>query len=213
LRNSIPQSQIKDVSPQRGSQTMNRAERITPLSSNLGDQLRQLKNALRVLAEPEHKLRGQAILLREKVSSVWAIQAAQDKWFPWPNTIALPGAGELKEVCWRQQGMLDVLGYHVGETKPTPRDIRRCILQYAFECHLPPLSDRHYFLEWGKPQSARRLKKLSNTLAALTRNAKRRDVISYATAINDWEGDLALLHERYYVHFFHFGWPATDLLH
>jgi hypothetical protein len=76
-----------------------------------------------------------------------------------------------------------------------------------------PLSDRHYFLEWGEPQTALRLKKLANTLAALTRNAKRRDVESYAIAIDDWEGDLALLHERYYVRFFHFGWPTTDFLH
>jgi hypothetical protein len=213
LRNSIPQSQIKGVSPQRGEQAMNHPEVITPLSSNLGDQLRQLKNAFRVLAEPEHKLRGQAILLRKEVSSRWAIQAAQEKWFPWPTTIASPGNRELKGICWRERGMLDVLGYHVGETDPTPRDIRRCVLEYAFECHLPPLNDRHYFLEWGQPQTAQRLRKLANTLAALTRNAKRRDVMSYATAIDDWEGDLALLHEKYYAHFFHFGWPTTNSLH
>jgi len=138
LRNSIPQSQIKGVSPQRGEQAMNRAEGITLLSSNLGDQLRQLKNAFRVLAEPEHKLRGQAILLREEVSSRWAIQAAQEKWFPWPSTVAFRGGRAIKGVCWRQQGMLDVLGYHVGETNPTRRDIRRSILEYTFECHLPP---------------------------------------------------------------------------
>jgi hypothetical protein len=113
---------------------MNHRAHITPLSSHLGDQLQQLKNALCVLAQPEHKLRGQAILLREKVSSSWAIQAAQEKWFPWPTTIAFPGAQELKGICWRQQGMLDVLGYHVGEMNPTPRDIRRCILDQ------PPLS-------------------------------------------------------------------------
>jgi hypothetical protein len=66
---------------------------------------------------------------------------------------------------------------------------------------------------WGKPRTARRLQKLANTLAALTRNAKRRDSMSYAKAIDDWEDDLALLRERYYVQFLHFGWPATDAMH
>ena len=191
---------------------MNRPEPIIPRSSNLGDQLRQLKNVFRVLAETEHKLRWKAILLRDEVSSVWKIQAAQGKWFPWPTTNASRGARGMKVVCWRERGMLDILGYYVGEMYPTPRGIRRCILEYVFECHLPPLRDRHYLLEWGEPQTAQRLNKLANTLAALTRNAKRRDVISYARAIDDWEGDLALLYERYYVRFFHFGWPSTDLM-
>ena len=109
--------------------------------------------------------------------------------------------------------MLGFLGYHVGETQPTPPDMRWCILEYAFECHLPPLNDRDYYLEWSMPQTAQRLRKLANTLAALTQNAKRRDAGSWTKAINDWEHDLALLHERYYLGLFHFGWPAIDSLH
>ena len=109
--------------------------------------------------------------------------------------------------------MLDFLGYHVGKTNPTSPEIRESILEYAFECHLPPLNDPHYVLEWGKPHTAHRLYKLANTLAALTRNAKRHDELSYAVAIDDWENDLGLLHNRYYVDLFHFGWPATDTLH
>ena len=109
--------------------------------------------------------------------------------------------------------MLSYLGYHVGETGPTPQDIRWCILEYVFECHLPPLDDPVHYLEWGRPVTAQRLKKLANTLAALTRNAKRKDAVSYASAIDDWERDLVLLHDRYYRNLFHFGWPATDHLH
>lgn len=105
--------------------------------------------------------------------------------------------------------MLSFLGYHVGEMQPTPKGVRWCILEYAFECHLPPLDDRVYLLEWGEPKSARRLNKLANTLASLTRNAKRRDTLSLARAIDDWEHDLVLLRDRYYVDFFHFGWPET----
>ena len=108
--------------------------------------------------------------------------------------------------------MLSFLGYHVGETQPTPQNIRSCILDYVFECHLPPLDSHTYYLEWGTPHTAQRLEKLANTLAALTRNAKRRDAMSYKKAINDWEGDLAVLRERYYLNVFHFGWPETYYL-
>jgi len=105
--------------------------------------------------------------------------------------------------------MLSLLGYHVGEMQPTPPGIRRRILEYVFECHLPPLKDRIYFLEWSGPQTAQRLNKLANTLAALTRNAKRRDTVSLARAIDDWECDLAFLHESILRQFFNFGWPET----
>lgn len=188
----------------------------TPWSSanTDGDVLgRRLRNVFRILAKPQHELRENALKLREEVSSTYRIQAAQGEWFAWPITIASPGVRELKGVGWRPHGMLGFLGYHVGETQATPPDIRRCILEYAFECHLPPLNDRAYYMEWGETRTAQRLNKLANTLAALTRNAKRRDATSYATAIDDWEGDLALLRDSYYVNFFHFGWPATHSLH
>jgi hypothetical protein len=109
--------------------------------------------------------------------------------------------------------MLGFLGYHVGEMQPTSPPVRWRVLEYAFECHLPPLNGPAYYSEWGEPGTPRRLAKLANVLASLTRNAKRRDTVCFASAIKDWEGDLVLLHQRYYVHLFHFGWPATDTLH
>ncbi|MGD0419805.1 MAG: hypothetical protein ABSA68_09565 [Xanthobacteraceae bacterium] len=188
---------------------------ITQSSSIMdGDVLgRRLQNVFRILAKPEHELREKALNLREEVSSTYRIQATQGEWFAWPSTIASRGVRELKEIGWRPHGMLSFLGYHVGEMQATPSDIRLCILEYAFECHLPPLNDLAYYLEWGGPQTAQRLNKLANTLAALTRNAKRRNAASYATAIDDWECDLAFLRDRYYCNFLHFGWPATNHLH
>lgn len=173
----------------------------------------QLQNVFRVLAKPGHERREEAIKLRQDVSSAWGIQAAQGKWFPWPTTIASPGARRLKGVDWRQNGMLSFLGYRVGETQPTPQDIRWCVLEYVFECHLPPLIDSKYYLEWERPLTAQRLRKLANVLATLTRNAKRRDGVSCAKAIDDWERDLVFLYEKYYLDLFHFGWPTTDPLH
>ena len=107
--------------------------------------------------------------------------------------------------------MLSLLGYHVGETLPLRPTLRESILEYVFEHHLPPVGDVAYFGEWGEPQSPRRLRKLANTLASLTRNAKRRDPLRFSRAIDEWEDDLTLLHEKYYVRLFHFGWPVTEL--
>lgn len=173
----------------------------------------RLQNVFRILGEPSHQLRQEAFALREEVSSVWAARAAQDNWFPWPTTVSPKGKRRLSSIAWRQHGMLSFLGYHVGEIQPTRRSKRQRILEYVFECHLPPLNDRAYYLEWGSPSTSRRLQKLANTLAAFTRNAKRRDEIALARAIDDWEDDLAFLHDRYYVPFFHFGWPAPISLH
>ena len=175
------------------------------------DQIR-LQNAFRVLCTPDHKLREKAIELRQEISSKWGKHAAQNQWFRWPTTTAPPGVRRLNGVEWRQRGMLSFLGYHVGETDPAPPNVRWRILEYAFECHLPPLDGPAYYLEWGMPLTAQRLKKMANTLAALTRNAKRRDAMSYGKAIDDWEDDLALLCDKYYLDFFHFGWPATHVL-
>jgi hypothetical protein len=191
---------------------MNGVECAVLVASNLRSQLRQLQNAFHILAAPGHKLREQAAMLREKVSFAWGIEVAQSKWFPWPTTIAPPGARRLKGDRWWPHGMLGFLGYHVGETQPTAPDIRQSILEYAFEYHLPPLNDFEYYSGWGEPRTAQRLKKLADTLAALARNAKRRDAVSYAKAIGDWGDDLDLLRSRYYVKLFHFGWPTTDFL-
>jgi hypothetical protein len=173
----------------------------------------RLSNVFRVLSKPEHALRGDAVRLRQEISSSWSRKADHGDWFAWPKTIALPGTVRLTSVDWRPYGMLSYLGYHVGETRPTAPGIRQCILEYVFECHLPPLDGPSYYSEWGRPLTAHRLKKLANTLAALTRNTKRKNSMSYAKAIDDWEGDLEFLHDKYYRAFFHFGWPVTTSLH
>jgi hypothetical protein len=186
--------------------------RLSPQPENGYDLLR-LQNVFRILAKPDHPLKPQAHGLQQEISVKWCDQAANGKWFPWPTTVARKGTGRLTVLGWRQQGMLSLLGYHVGETEPTPRNVRQCILEYAFECYLPPLQDIAYYAEWGPPVTPRRLEKLANTLAALVRNAKRRHQIAYRVAIDDWEHDLWFLHQRYYVDLFNFGWPATNLWH
>jgi hypothetical protein len=174
--------------------------------------LGELKNVFRVLADPRNKLRPDALRLRAKISLEWGRQAAKGKWFSWPATDAQPSDQKLGDVDWPQDGMLSYLGYHVGEKQPTPSEIRRRILEYAFDCDLPPINGLTYFEAWGEPRSDKRLHKLANTLAAFTRNAKRKDA-SYAKAVNDWESDLRFLHKKYYVGLFQFEWPDSSPLH
>lgn len=183
------------------------------LSTDLRGQLQQLRNAFSILAKPEHPWRNQASDLRREASSVWQFRASQQQWFSWPTTDAPKGTQRLNAAFRREKGMLDLLGYHVGMTQPTSAEIRRQLLEYTFEYHLPPMNDRAYCLEWGEPGTATRLQKLANTLATFARNAKRHDEYGYAKAIGDWEHDLALLHEGYYLPMFSFGWPATEIFH
>ena len=171
--------------------------------------LGELRNVFRVLADPTNKLRQDALKLRDKVSVEWAHRAAKGNWFAWPATDARPGDQKLRDVDWYDQGMLGYLGYHVGETQPTPSRVRSHILEYAFECHLPPINGLAYYEAWGGPRSAKRLYKLANTLAAFTRNAKRKDSDS-SKAVNDWESDLRFLYKKYYVDLFQFEWPDTS---
>ena len=182
-----------------------------PLSPNIGSQIGQLKNVFRVLAKPGDQRQAQALKLRKRISESWEEQTAQDKYFQGPTTAAPFGAGDLRNVFWRPKGMLDFLGYHVGVVQPTSRSERHCILEYVFECYLPPLNDPGYLSEWGRPQTARRLEKLADSLAAFTRNARRRNNRSFDAAIDDWEDDLAFLYDRYYVSFARFWWPTTGV--
>jgi hypothetical protein len=173
----------------------------------------RLQNVFRVLANPNHRLRNDALKLREDISSNWRTRAAEQQWFAWPSTNAPPGVRRLSQVNWRPIGMLSFLGYRVGELQPTLQDVRLQILEYAFECHLPPLIDSTYHREWSEPLTAHRLKKIADSLASFARNAKRRNMHSWTRAIDDWETDLEFLFEKYYDGYFHFWWPATGVLH
>jgi hypothetical protein len=108
--------------------------------------------------------------------------------------------------------MLSYLEYRVGRTHGLSTSVRQELLSRVFSGALPPVFDRAYMDEWGPPSSAQRLRKLAETLAAFCRNAKRRDTDAMRDAIRDWEGDVNFLYEEYYVGYFHFEWPTTQIL-
>lgn len=168
-------------------------------------------NAIRIQAKRGDKRSKKAVVVLDTINSEWRRRAAQHYHFPWPTTDAPGGNGRLSGNGWPEQGMLSFLGYHVGETNRTSEDKRRLILDWVFSNSLPPLENQQDNLAWDRPQTPHRLEKLANTIAALTRNAKRRDPTALRRAIHDWEGDLEYLRDRYYVNVFKFEWPTTSI--
>jgi hypothetical protein len=64
-----------------------------------------------------------------------------------------------------------------------------------------------YMAEWGTPSSATQRRKMEESIAAFTRNAKRRAFPKLAVTITEWEGDLEYLRKVYYVGRYDFNWP------
>lgn len=99
----------------------------------------------------------------------------------------------------------------VGNINGVATPTRRNILDAIFERELPPMPSEDYMNQWGKPKSSVRLQKMAETLAALTRNAKRKRTARMQTSIKSWEADLKYLYEGYYVDHFHFDWPSSRI--
>lgn len=133
-------------------------------------------------------------------------------YFEWPSTLVISGGNSsLSQVAWHKDGILSYFGYHVGNTISLEDSERRQILDHVFRAHL--LFDIPEFVkvEWGPAETASRLKKMANTIASLTRNAKgRKNLSAYRLAIAEWESDLAYLRQEYYVSRFKFDWPRTS---
>ncbi|GLR05228.1 hypothetical protein GCM10007906_28160 [Vibrio hyugaensis] len=131
------------------------------------------------------------------------------KSFRWPSTIAFEADGSLPEVQWPQIGVLKAVGYTVG-AQGLPQTERRSILKNVYMQTLPYVDSRSYMNEWGEPSSSERLKKMAETLASLTKGAKRKTQANMNQAIRDWESDLAWLKEQYYLeHKYVWVWPRS----
>lgn len=132
------------------------------------------------------------------------------KYFRWPTTLA-PGtkasSGSI-QVPLQADGVLRSVGYAVG-ANGRPAHERRKILAEVFERELRLNLDAAYLASWGKPCTSDRLRKLANTIAAFTRNMKRRN--ADAPAIEDWEHDLAYLKSTYYDGRHDFAWPSAQV--
>lgn len=133
--------------------------------------------------------------------------ATADGSFHWPSTVAVTGDGTMDGGFWPPKGMLDAIGYKVGRDG-LDHAVRERLLDYLMTERLPPVASPVYVREWAEANTPRRLQKLAETLAALTRNAKRNQARDFAKAVAEWENDLTYLYDRYYVGRCGFGWPT-----
>lgn len=118
----------------------------------------------------------------------------------------------LGSIDWQEHGLLAMSGYRVGRTNGRRRSDRRRLLNFLFlKDDLRDIDDLSYAAEWGSPKSSQRLKKIAESIAALTRNAKRRSRHNMRYAVADWEKDLAYLKETFYDRWGDFPWPHVNV--
>lgn len=174
------------------------------------------QNCVRYLSDPaQHKKHREANDVIAAISKEWERRGRQplngDEHFEWPSTDARAGKRYINTSDWLSEGFLSLVGYRVGRNEGLSLSYRQRILSEVFRSHLPPVFPKEYIEEWGAPESSKRLQKMAETIAALTRNARRRGSLM-ETAIKHWEKDLEFLYYDFYVEKFHFGWPSTTLV-
>jgi hypothetical protein len=129
--------------------------------------------------------------------------------FEWPTTRVTGGGVTPVPGNWREVGFLKCLGYTVGNGGRSELD-RHIILLTAYITPGPRYLETEYLAKWGPPQSAARLKKIANSIAAFCRNHRRLPNPS-SQAISDWEADLDWLKTTLYDGRHQFQWPGTDV--
>lgn len=131
-------------------------------------------------------------------------------YFDWPSTDAPAGTYGFSGKHWHyKEGLLSYVGYRVGRNG-VDKQVRQSILDCVFHNELPQVDSEEYMRQWDAPKSAARLQKMAESLAAFTRNAKRKDFFDYRDAIADWESDLSYLWRKYYRDHFGFAWPVLQ---
>jgi len=174
------------------------------------------KNAVTILSDEKRvSMHANARAVISAIGNEWNRRRRTpidpDEFFRWPTTEVGRSSGNITTDGWLVEGVLQFMGYKVGKTEGLPTRLRQRILNEIFTGVIPPVFPHRYLDEWGDPGSAHRLRKLAETLAALTRNAKRRRDSIMATAIEHWEQDLEFLYYEFYVEKFQFAWPTTEL--
>ena len=98
---------------------------------------------------------------------------------------------------WPANGVLKVMGYHVGMTG-LPTDQRRAILRKVVNVALigTTRQSQAYVCEWGGPRSETRISKMASCLGMFASLAKRRKA-NMTPAVADWESDLRWLRNTY----------------
>lgn len=128
----------------------------------------------------------------------------------WPTTHVGLTTSSILSADWPEEGILSFVGYRVGKTNPTrPKELRKLILEGIFLGEIPPIIPRNLLSDWGDPDTKKRLLKIANVLAALTRNAKRKRQADMSIAIGHWEDDLEYLRRKFWLPNFS-AWGASS---
>lgn len=161
-----------------------------------------------LLTELPFRRRKRAQRLAVTVQETRENLSADDVPFAWPSTDAEIGDGRLA-AQFQPVGLLGALGYRVGEDGLGAVD-REKTLDSAYVSPVSKQLAPAYREECGEPRSAKRLKKMADSIASFARNAKRKNHGGrYDCAIGDWEADLAYLKAKYYDGRWSFPWPST----
>lgn len=160
-----------------------------------------------VYVELLYRERRAARELRKEVSE--RLASLEKQYFQWPTTEASGGVKELDDSYFQhQQGLLGFVGYRVG-ANGVGASQRQDLLDSVYLDQLPSLNSKEYMSEWGEPSTDTRLKKIAESIAAFTRNAKRRNPQLMSVAISEWESDLSYMKDKYYTHNVYFVWPDS----
>lgn len=186
------------------------ADEILDIAEENWDNLVLLK---KLQAELEYRSSNAGINALNQVSArIGELEVQEQNAFEWPSTDAPGGNGSLSDdQFWYKDGLLSFVGYRVGKTNGLEEAKRHQILRCVLFNVLPNVDSPEYMQEWGVPQSSARLKKMAESIASFTRNAKRKDRNRMSYAISDWEDDLSFLHDTYYHPQLGFVWPRTDV--
>jgi hypothetical protein len=142
------------------------------------------------------------------------ITKIQSGYFAWPSTeIGTYNGGGMGDIgeC-PEVGLLRYMGYKVGTTG-VHKTKRIKILERVYASSvLPNVDSPEYIKKWGSPGSLERLKKIADSIAYQTCNAKRQTHRDMHRAINDWETDLEWLKKTFYdgIYDRKFNWPLSD---
>jgi hypothetical protein len=180
--------------------------RVHELEKIVALELNSIEILNAIYYELEFRSRKKALDLRERIAD--RLIQLQDKQFSW-STTANPGSQNLPSDTFNyEEGLLRYYGYKVG-INGLPESKRWEILDAVYLYPLLQMDNDVYLSEWGEPMSAKRLQKLVESIAAFTRNTKRRKKGSFTKAIQDWETDLAYLKRTYYNNRCSFQYPRT----
>lgn len=162
------------------------------------------------MSDPQNNFRDLASYYVSAIEAEWhrrtMLARLDPNHFHWPTIRTVPGDGAAGDYGYAE-GILKVLGYHVGKSGEQSASRRQALLARVFEGHLPPINGPDYMDGWNGPGTPARLKKMADSIASLASSARGRGHADFGQAIEHWTEDLRFLHRHYYVGRFAFGWP------